>query len=54
MRELLKRDLNVDEAANEALVVVEEMREMIEGMRELSEAFQVRKEKGMLPRHWGR
>jgi hypothetical protein len=54
VRELLKRDLNVDEAANEALVVVEEMREMIEGVRELSEAFQVRKEKGMLPRHWGR
>jgi hypothetical protein len=33
----------VDEAANEALEVVEEMREMIEGVRELSDAFEVRK-----------
>jgi hypothetical protein len=37
VRELPKKDLNVDEAANEALEVVEEM-------RELSDAFQVRKE----------
>jgi hypothetical protein len=33
----------VDEAANEALEVVEEMRKMIEGVRELSDAFEVRK-----------
>jgi hypothetical protein len=37
VRELPKKDLNVDEAANEALEVVEEM-------RELSDAFQVPKE----------
>jgi hypothetical protein len=44
VRELPKRELGVEEAANEALYVVEEMREMLEGVRELSDAFEVREE----------
>jgi hypothetical protein len=36
VRELPKRELGVEEAANEALYVVEEMREILEGVRELS------------------
>jgi hypothetical protein len=43
-RELPKRELGVEEAASEALYVVEEMREMLEGVRELSDAFEVREE----------
>ena len=41
VRELPKRELTAEEAANEALEVVEEMREMLEGVRELSDAFEV-------------
>jgi hypothetical protein len=44
VRELPKRELGVEEAASEALYVVEEMREMLEGVRELSDAFEVREE----------
>jgi hypothetical protein len=44
VRELPKRELGVEEAATEALYVVEEMREMLEGVRELSEVFEVREE----------
>jgi hypothetical protein len=44
VRELPKRELGVEEAANDALYVVEEMREMLEGVRELSDAFEVREE----------
>jgi hypothetical protein len=44
VRELPKRDLSVEEAANEALDVVEEMQGMLEGVRELSDAFEVREE----------
>jgi hypothetical protein len=43
-RELPKRELSVEEAANEALDIVEEMRAMLEGVRELSDAFEVREE----------
>jgi hypothetical protein len=46
VRELPKRDLSVEEAATEALDVVEEMRVMLEGVRELSDAFEVREEIG--------
>jgi hypothetical protein len=46
VRELPKRDLNMEEAANEALDIVEEMREMLEGVREFSDAFEVREEIG--------
>jgi hypothetical protein len=46
VRELSKRDLTTEEAANEALKVVEEMRAMLEDVRELSEAFEVREEVG--------
>jgi hypothetical protein len=44
VRELPKIELGVEEAANEALYVVEEIREMLEGVRELSDAFDVREE----------
>jgi hypothetical protein len=44
VRELPKRDLNSEEAANEALDIVEEMRELLEGVREVSDAFEVREE----------
>jgi hypothetical protein len=44
VRELPKKDLSVEEAATEALDVVEEMRVMLEGVRELSDAFEVREE----------
>jgi len=43
-RELPKRELSVEEAANEALDIVEEMRAMLEGVREHSDAFEVREE----------
>jgi hypothetical protein len=44
VRELPRRDLSVEEAANEALDVVEEMQGMLGGVRELSDAFEVREE----------
>jgi hypothetical protein len=44
LRELPKRELGVEEAANEALDIVEEMRAMLEGVRELSDAYEVREE----------
>jgi len=44
VRELPKKDLTVEEAANEALDVVEEMQAMLEGVREVSDSFEVREE----------
>ena len=46
VREVPKRELTSQEAANEALDVIEEMREMLEEVRELSDAFEVREEIG--------
>ncbi len=44
VRELPKRELSTEEAANEALYIVEEMRGLLEGVRERSDAFEVREE----------
>jgi hypothetical protein len=42
--ELPKRQLNVEEAANEALEAVEEMQGMLEGVREVSDVLDTREE----------
>jgi hypothetical protein len=44
VRELPKSELTTEEAAIEALYIVEEMREMLEGVREVSDIFEVREE----------
>jgi hypothetical protein len=48
VRELPKRELTTEEAAIEALGLVEEMKDMLEGVREVSDAFEVREEIGDL------